>query len=112
MLRSSIITTRKSVAERSRGLSRCQLSNTPRRMRSPSATLSRTKISVIASHVRTTRRAGRLRSDADFETIIGADHFQRRALAGQFLIADAFLVHALDVLVLIGRLMVEQGQPF
>src|SRR5687768_14523005 len=111
MLRSSISTTLTSVCERSRGLISCQLSNTPRRIRSPSARLKSTAMIVIASQLRTSRRSGRRSLDADFEPIIGTDHLQRRALAGQLLIADAFLMHPLNVLVVIGRLMVEQRQP-
>src|SRR4030095_14159828 len=106
----SISTTRTSVADRSRGLRRCQLSRTPRRIRSPAAMVSRTAISVDASHVTTTRRAGRLNSDADFEAVIGADYVERRAFAGQLLIANTLFVHPLDSLVVVGRLMVKQGK--
>src|SRR5687768_4293102 len=104
MLALSIITTRTSVADRSRGLDACQLSKTVFRMRSPRARLSRTASSVAPSHVSTTRRAGRLDLETDFEPVIGAYHFQRRSIAGQLLVPDAFLVHPLDVLVLISRL--------
>src|SRR3954470_4042577 len=51
-------------------------------------------------------------SDRDLESVIGADHLQRRAiLAHQLLVADGLGVHARDVLVGIGRLVVEEGQP-
>src|SRR5688572_27843320 len=101
MLRSSISTTRTSVCERSRGLICCQLSNTPRRIRSPNARLSSTAMTVMVSQLITSRRSGRRSLDADFEPVIRTDHLQRRALAGQLLIADAFLMHPLDVLVVI-----------
>src|SRR5688500_15570864 len=65
--------------------------------------------------IRTRRRAPRSRSpkasDLDLESVIGADDLQRRPIgADQLLVTDGFGVHALDVLVRIGRLVVEQGQ--
>src|SRR5215213_15008 len=110
MLSLSIMTTRMSVADKSRGLIHCQPSKTPRRMRSPAANVRMMAASVIASHVAATRRSGHLRSDANFEAIIGADHVERWAFARQLLVADALLVHALDGFIVIGRLVVEQGQ--
>src|SRR4029450_10736879 len=105
----SISTTRTSVADRSRGLRRCQPSRTPRRILSPAARVRRTAISVIASDVTPRRRAGRLDSDADFEAVIGADYVEGRAFAGQLLIANALFVHPLDGLVVVGSLMVKKG---
>src|SRR5688500_17535546 len=110
MLVSSIITTRTSVAARSRGCSDCQLSNTPRRIRSPAARLISTATRVIASQATSTRPRCAFASEADFESVIATNHLQRRTVAGQLLVADGFPVHPLDILVVIGRLVVEQGE--
>src|SRR5436189_2297847 len=102
------MTTRRSDPDRSRGLIACQESKTPRRMRSPSPSEMSAATRVIAAQARTTRRPGRLPSNTDFEPVIGAQDFQWRTASSQFFVADAFLVHPLDIFVQIGRLVMEQ----
>ena len=94
MLKSSIMTTRTFVFDRSCGLTACQLSKIPRRIQSPAAIVATTAAKVMRNHVRTTRRAS---LDSDFKLIVGAIHVERRAVAGEFVITDTFLVHPLDV---------------
>src|SRR5438045_6698318 len=107
MLRSSTRTTRTSVAERSRGFAVCQLSKIPRCILSPAASVTNTAIMVTTSHGSRTRRARNVGLDPNFEPVIGAQNFERAAIARQFLIADAFFVHSLDILVVIGRFVME-----
>ena len=104
------MTTRTSLADRSRGLVRCQASNSRFRVLSPVATDIKTasKAPIAhAAHVRRLRGAPGLKTD--FQPVIGAQDFQFAPLPGQRLVADALLVHPLDILIVISRFVVEQG---
>src|SRR4029453_6342375 len=107
MLKSSIWTTRTSVAERSRGLKPCQLSKIPRRMRSPAVCVTSRAAKVMTSHGSRTRRARCVGLDPNFEPVIGTQDLERVSVPRQLLIADAFFMHPLDILVGIGRFVME-----
>src|SRR5262245_32357769 len=102
------MTTRTSLADRSRGRNSCQLSNTPRRMRSPAITVAPRATKVMTSHATNTRRCGSLLLEPDFKPVIGTDHVEWRGIPREFFVADALLVHLLDVAVFVRRLMVEE----
>src|SRR5512144_2967340 len=98
--------TRMSRAAMGRGLSRCQPSNSKRRVCSPVASETRAARSTMLAQAGQTPLL-RLGLEGDFESVIGAKHLERVAIAAQLFIANAVFVHPLNLLIVMERIMME-----
>src|SRR4051812_15904893 len=95
-----------------RGLSRCQPSNSIRLVRSPVASETSKARITITDQAGQTALWRRLFLEDDFESIIGAQHFERRPVASQGFIANAVVVQSLDDLIVMQRIVVKQREAF